>query len=245
MWIIFKKLSVVLSVFTVQLASAQSYSFDYLIMSDQRSTSKNNEFTYDWELSEEKRMSGIHLINSQNPHLKLYLQWGNEGLTAFLRDPERSIIHLFKVFKNPGETGVGFRLEYVDTIRSRKRIYKNRKVTVQKNNDFSYTINVEENGLRKNCITVTVQESNDDLTNAVRLDIPYETERDILIELKKKLDPERNYFITDYLQQYIPGSTFQIKTNAHKVNFTLKLPDTRKIRKLMAPVEAVIINKKH
>lgn len=177
-------------------------------------------------------MQKSHLINSQNSDYRLlfyYDAYDKDRKTGSIGDEKNRLNHSYKLFPAQAGDDIGFRLGYVGTYPSNESGYRAVNVTVRKVKDMIYEITAEVSDSKKHKLTVFLQESPDDLTNTIRPDIPDQVKREMISQLKKQLDPDKNYFISEYVEQHIPGSTFHVRTEA---------------KKLKVPLQVQIINKK-
>jgi hypothetical protein len=229
---IFKRTFIIVTLLAGWSVFAQDYSFDYLITSTQRKVSKNHEFSPKANGEKRNKMQKSHLINAQNSDYRLlfyYDAYEKDRTTGSIGDEKNRLNHSYKLLPAKAGDDIGFRLGYVGTYPWNESGYRAVNVTVRKVKDMIYEITAELSNSKKHKLTVFLQESPDDLTNTIRPDVPDQVKREMISELKIHLDPDKNYFISEYITQYIPGSTFHVRTEA---------------KKLKEPLQVQIINKK-
>lgn len=228
-----KKFFLAVSITASLSVTAQSYTFNYMLTSEHRHM--NSDTFHVYSNSEFIVKHGGKPINSKNPAIEFKFDHGMGGeQIAVIQDGDRKLRHYFKLFRDPGYGETGFRLEYVRTARYKERNSPVGKFTIVHNKDLIYDIKVDVNDTNKHHLTVNLVENIDDLMHTFIIDGAGNIESQIIAELKRNLDPSKNYFISEYISRYIPGSTFHKINMVKKINFTVKLPDTKKIRKLMA-----------
>ena len=212
--------------------TAQDYTFDYLITSEQQHLNSETYEVYPNSLFTMKHRG--EPVNSQNQEIKFGFDQGMGGeQIAVIQDGNRQLRHYFKVIKDPGYGGPGFRLEYLRTKRYKKKEVPTGIFTIEQNSPLIYDIRVDVNETKKHHLTLNLVESDADLLNTFIIDGGGNIEPKIVAELKKKLDPEKNYLVSEYVSRYIPGATFHKSNVAKKINFTVNLPKTRRVQKMM------------
>ena len=217
---------------TVSLSAvAQHYAFDYLIISKHRTVSRNFELSVQPKALKGKGLKNSQLINSQNADYKLLFffdAYNKDRKTGSIVDEKNKVAHGYKLYPASQDDEIGFRLGYVGTYSRKDTEYSPTVEGVQKIGDMIYEITSSNNSKGKYKLTVRLSESPDDLLHSVRLE-GLGFQEDMISQLKKQLDPDKNYFISEYVEQHIPGSTFHVRTEA---------------KKLKVPLQVQIINKK-
>src|SRR5690606_36004083 len=97
------------------------------------------------------------------------------------------------------------------------------KITVRKLDDLIFEITSGINELDSYKLTVLLEESSDDLTGSIRLDIPDYIEQQMITTLKSNLDPLKNYSINEYIIQYSPKTVWYVRTLATKLKYPVRV----------------------
>ncbi|MCC2590004.1 hypothetical protein [Chryseobacterium sp. MFBS3-17] len=213
------------------LAGAQTYSFDYEItaIGNHLGDSRNLHFRF-------VRDTTKIYVNSEVPETRLMFYRNNKfgPDKAMIYDFRRNLMHDFAVISD--RNAPQLQLKY-------HRSYKYPSLASDTRADSATVHKLQENiyevkGYKDDRIYVlkaSISETTDDLlAHIFWFDGCGMVNQMMLEKLRSELPQGGKYFSKEFTEQYVPGSTFHIAQQAKKKNFKVKLPDTKRLRKLMS-----------
>ena len=229
---IIKRSLIAAGVFGSVAIFAQQYTFDYLITTEQNHLNSETYHVYrdsNFTLKFRERP-----VNSKNPDIQFMFDriQGNQ-LTAIIQDGPRKLRHYFKVVMEPLYLHTGFRLEYMRTERYKEKYRPQAGFTIEAEKPMVYDVKMDLTSTKRYHLTLKLTESEDDLLNLFIIDGAPHVEPHIVTQLRAKLDPAKKYMVSEYVIRYMPGSTFHKFNKAKRINFTVTLPKTKRVKKLM------------
>ena len=220
-----RKILTVLALVVSCTAFAQEYSFDYLISSNQRKVSDRFSLSPQPGTGAKKKWKQSHLVNCKTSDYDLLFfldAYGTKNTTARIYHESAGRSHLYKLIPNQ-DRELGLALSYEGTRISDLKTFPEEKITVRKLDDLIFEITSGINELDSYKLTVLLEESSDDLTGSIRLDIPDYIEQQMITTLKSNLDPLKNYSINEYIIQYSPKTVWYVRTLATKLKYPVRV----------------------
>src|SRR5690606_15705927 len=195
---------------------AQQYTFDYLIVRRGRAVPEKFELAPAAKKSDMRKMRNSHLINSKNSDYQLFMTFDAypyDHKSQTFMDVTDKLNHSFRTYPVLLEKEVGFRLRHERLVDNDLTEF----ITVRKMKDMQYEITADTTGSGKVIITVLLRESTDDLTGGVVLEIPAPMLATMISELKRHLNPDKTYFISEYTSQRVSGPKVHVRMEAVKL----------------------------